>query len=72
LPAAARSHWAASLRGVTFDVLSAAPPTVAMYMNDAPGETNLLFQSMRPAAEGSAPRGLGREARWRAVEACWP
>ncbi|CAN7633720.1 TonB-dependent receptor [Phenylobacterium sp. LjRoot219] len=47
----------ASLRGVTFDVNSAAPPTVAMYMNDAPVETNFLFQSMFDVGQIEVLRG---------------
>jgi iron complex outermembrane receptor protein len=37
---------AASLRGVTFNVNSAAQPTVALYMNDAPVQANSLFHSL--------------------------
>src|ERR1700740_1305897 len=37
---------AASLRGVTYNVLSGAPPTVAMYFNDAPSSPTLLFASL--------------------------
>jgi iron complex outermembrane receptor protein len=36
----------ASLRGVSFDVTTGAPPTVAFYMNDAPMQLNVLFQSL--------------------------
>ncbi|CAN7269668.1 TonB-dependent receptor [Phenylobacterium sp. LjRoot225] len=47
----------ASLRGVTFDVVSAADPTVAMYMNDAPVESNFLFQSMFDVGQIEVLRG---------------
>lgn len=47
----------ASLRGVTFDVVSGADPTVAMYMNDAPVETNFLFQSMFDIGQVEVLRG---------------
>ncbi|CAN7268625.1 TonB-dependent receptor [Phenylobacterium sp. LjRoot225] len=47
----------ASLRGVTFDVVSGADPTVAMYMNDAPVETNFLFQSMFDIGQIEVLRG---------------
>ncbi|CAN7475351.1 TonB-dependent receptor [Phenylobacterium sp. LjRoot219] len=36
----------ASLRGVSFDVTTGAPPTVAFYMNDAPIQLNALFQGL--------------------------
>ena len=36
---------AASLRGVTFDVLTDAQPTVALYLNDVPVQALLLFQA---------------------------
>jgi iron complex outermembrane receptor protein len=38
--------FAASLRGVTFSVLTSAQPTVALYMNDAPVQAGFLFQSL--------------------------
>ncbi|CAN7582902.1 TonB-dependent receptor [Phenylobacterium sp. LjRoot219] len=47
----------ASLRGVTFDVVSGADPTVAMYLNDAPVETNFLFQSMFDIGQIEVLRG---------------
>jgi len=47
----------ASLRGVTFDVVSAADATVAMYFNDAPVETNFLFQSMFDIGQIEVLRG---------------
>ena len=46
-----------SERGVTFDVTSGADPTVAMYMNDAPVETNFLFQSMFDIGQIEVLRG---------------
>src|SRR4051794_12550159 len=36
---------AASTRGVSFQSESAASPTVAFYLNDAPAESTVLFQS---------------------------
>lgn len=53
----------ASLRGVTFDVVSGAPPTVAMYMNDAPVETNFLFQSLFDVGQIEVLRGPQGTAR---------
>ena len=47
----------ASLRGVTFDVVSGADPTVAMYLNDAPVETNFLFQSLFDIGQVEVLRG---------------
>jgi iron complex outermembrane receptor protein len=47
----------ASLRGVTFDVNSGAQPTVAMYLNDAPVETNFLFQSLFDVGQIEVLRG---------------
>jgi iron complex outermembrane receptor protein len=47
----------ASLRGVTFDVVSGADPTVAMYLNDAPVETNFLFQSLFDVGQIEVLRG---------------
>ena len=37
---------AASLRGVTFSVVTGGQPTVALYMNDAPVQANSLFHSL--------------------------
>jgi iron complex outermembrane recepter protein len=53
----------ASLRGVTFDVVSGADPTVAMYLNDAPVETNFLFQSMFDVGQIEVLRGPQGTAR---------
>lgn len=36
----------ASIRGVTFDRTSQTNPTVALYLNDAPVEAGMLFQSL--------------------------
>jgi iron complex outermembrane receptor protein len=36
----------ASLRGVTYDVVSTAQPTVALYFNDAPVQATFLFHSL--------------------------
>ena len=47
----------ASLRGVTYDVVSGSQPTVAMYMNDAPVETNFLFQSLFDIGQIEVLRG---------------
>jgi iron complex outermembrane receptor protein len=47
----------ASLRGVTFDVNTAAQPTVAMYLNDAPVEANFLFQSLFDVGQIEVLRG---------------
>jgi iron complex outermembrane receptor protein len=48
----------ASMRGVTFDVNTAAPlGTVAMYMNDAPVQTSLLFNSQFDIGQVEVLRG---------------
>jgi iron complex outermembrane receptor protein len=47
----------ASLRGVTFNVNTAAQPTVAMYLNDAPVEANFLFQSLFDVGQIEVLRG---------------
>jgi iron complex outermembrane receptor protein len=36
----------ASLRGVTFDINTSAQPTVAFYLNDAPVNLNVIYQSL--------------------------
>jgi iron complex outermembrane receptor protein len=48
----------ASMRGVTFDVNTAAPlPTVAMYINDAPVQTSFLFNSLFDIGQVEVLRG---------------
>jgi iron complex outermembrane receptor protein len=48
----------ASLRGVSYDVLIANPePTVALYLNDAPVQTNFLFQSLFDVGQVEVLRG---------------
>jgi iron complex outermembrane receptor protein len=39
-------QFAATMRGVNFDVTTGAAPTVALYMNDAPVQSAFLFQSL--------------------------
>jgi iron complex outermembrane receptor protein len=53
----------ASLRGVTFDVNTAAQPTVAMYLNDAPVQPNFLFQSLFDVGQIEVLRGPQGTAR---------
>jgi iron complex outermembrane receptor protein len=47
----------ASLRGVTFTVNTSAQPTVAMYLNDAPVQSNFLFQAMFDVGQIEVLRG---------------
>jgi iron complex outermembrane receptor protein len=47
----------ASMRGVTFNVDAGAPPTVAFYLNDAPAESNFLFQSLFDVGQVEVLRG---------------
>jgi iron complex outermembrane receptor protein len=47
----------ASMRGVTFNVDAGAPPTVAFYLNDAPVESNFLFQSLFDVGQIEVLRG---------------
>ena len=48
----------ASMRGVTFDVSTAAPlPTVAMYINDAPVQSSELFNSLFDLGQIEVLRG---------------
>ena len=46
-----------SLRGVTFDARSTAPPTVAMYLNDAPVQSLFLFDSLFDIGQIEVLRG---------------
>jgi iron complex outermembrane receptor protein len=39
-------QYSASLRGISFEVVTAAQPTVALYMNDAPVQPGQMFQSL--------------------------
>jgi iron complex outermembrane recepter protein len=48
---------AASTRGVSFQSESAAAPTVAFYLNDAPVETSVLFQSLYDVGQIEVLRG---------------
>jgi len=47
----------ASLRGVTFRVDSAAPPTVALYLNEAPVDASILFQAVFDIGQIEVLRG---------------
>lgn len=47
----------ASLRGVTFDRTSQTNPTVALYLNDAPVEAGMLFQSLFDVGQVEVLRG---------------
>jgi iron complex outermembrane receptor protein len=47
----------ASIRGVTFDRSSQSNPTVALYMNDAPLEAGILFQSLFDIGQIEVLRG---------------
>lgn len=47
----------ASLRGVTFRVDSSAPPTVALYLNEAPVNAGFLFQSVFDLGQIEVLRG---------------
>jgi iron complex outermembrane recepter protein len=57
---------AASMRGVSFNVESGAQPTVAFYLNDAPTESNFLFQSMYDVSQIEVLRGPQGTLRGRA------
>jgi iron complex outermembrane receptor protein len=48
---------AASTRGVSFQQETSASPTVAFYLNDAPVETPILFQSMFDVGQVEVLRG---------------
>ena len=47
----------ASMRGVSFDVVSGGGPTVAFYLNDVPVESNFLFQSLFDVGQIEVLRG---------------
>jgi iron complex outermembrane receptor protein len=47
----------ASVRGVTYDVLSQTTPSVALYMNDAPMQAGFLFQSLFDVGQIEVLRG---------------
>jgi iron complex outermembrane receptor protein len=47
----------ASMRGVSFDVVSGGGPTVAFYLNDVPVESNFLFQSLFDIGQIEVLRG---------------
>jgi iron complex outermembrane receptor protein len=51
------TQTASSMRGVTFDVRSTAPPTVAMYLNDAPVQSLFLFDSLFDVGQIEVLRG---------------
>lgn len=51
------TQTASSMRGVTFDVRSTAPPTVAMYLNDAPVQSLYLFDSLFDVGQIEVLRG---------------
>lgn len=51
------TQTASSLRGVTYDVRSTAPPTVAMYLNDAPVQSLYLFNSLFDIGQIEVLRG---------------
>lgn len=46
-----------SLRGVSFDARSTAPPTVAMYLNDAPVQSLFLYDSLFDIGQIEVLRG---------------
>lgn len=50
-------NTAASMRGVTFDRTAQSNPTVALYMNDAPIESSILFQSLFDIGQVEVLRG---------------
>jgi iron complex outermembrane receptor protein len=47
----------ASLRGVTFDVVTGGQPTVALYQNDAPVQAAFMFQTMFDVGQIEVLRG---------------
>ncbi|CAN7526738.1 TonB-dependent receptor plug domain-containing protein [Phenylobacterium sp. LjRoot225] len=47
----------ASLRGVSFDVVTSGQPTVALYLNDAPMQAAFLFQTMFDVGQIEVLRG---------------
>src|SRR6202008_221601 len=47
----------ASIRGVTYDVLSQTTPSVALYMNDATIQAGFLFQSLFDIGQIEVLRG---------------
>jgi iron complex outermembrane receptor protein len=47
----------ASMRGVTYDENQAVPPTVSFYLNDAPVDSNFLFQSIYDVGQIEVLRG---------------
>lgn len=51
------TQTSASLRGVTFDARSTAPPTVAMYLNDAPVQSLYLYDSLFDVGQVEVLRG---------------
>lgn len=48
---------AAAMRGVTFESITQAQPTVAFYLNDAPVQANFLFQTMYDIGQVEVLRG---------------
>src|SRR5215831_4964678 len=56
----------ASMRGVSFNVESGASETVAFYLNDAPTDSNFLFQSMYDIGQIEVLRGPQGTLRGRA------
>lgn len=51
------TQTSSSLRGVTFDARSTAPPTVAMYLNDAPVQSLYLYDSLFDVGQIEVLRG---------------
>lgn len=47
----------ASMRGVSYDVISGAAPTVAFYLNDVPVEGNFIFQALYDVGQVEVLRG---------------
>ncbi len=51
------TQTSASLRGVTFDASTTSPPTVAMYLNDAPVQSLFLYDSLFDVGQIEVLRG---------------